>query len=56
MTSTQACDYWKRRYEAAKDYRDEHWDAEERHAHQEYVEAMEKAIRALETVITAMDK
>ncbi len=50
MTNKQAYDYWRHRYEAAKDYHDEHWDAEERHAHQEYVEAMEKAIYALETV------
>ena len=50
MTNKQAYDYWRYRYEAAKDYRDEHWDAEERHAHQEYIEAMKKAIYALETV------
>ena len=55
MTNKQAYDYWRYRYEAAKDYRDEHWEADERHVHQEYVEAMEKAISALETVITAIN-
>ena len=48
MTNRQALDYWKWKYEAAKDYHDEHWDAEERHAHQDYVSALEYAISALE--------
>lgn len=33
MTNKEAYDYWRHRYETAKDYHDEHWDAEERHAH-----------------------
>lgn len=48
MTNEQALKYWRTKYNLAKDYWDEHWEAEERHSHQRYVEALEVAIAALE--------
>lgn len=47
MTIEEALEYWCRRLERAKGYSDEHWDAEERHAHADYVDAMTHAITAL---------
>lgn len=48
MTNEQALKYWRTKYNLTKDYWDEHWEAEERHGHQRYVEALEAAIAALE--------
>lgn len=48
MKREDAFDYWKSKYESAKDYSDEHWEADERRAHREYVEALECAVEALE--------
>ena len=48
MTNERALKYWRIKYNLAKDYWDEHWEAEERHSHQRYVEALEVAIAALE--------
>lgn len=47
MTIEEAREYWCRRLERAEGYSDEHWDAEERHAHADYVDAMTHAITAL---------
>jgi hypothetical protein len=47
MTNEQAREYWCRKLERAEGYSDEHWDAEERHAHREYVDALKSAITAL---------
>ena len=47
MTIEEAREYWCRRLERAETYSDEHWDAEERHAHADYVDAMTYAITAL---------
>lgn len=47
MTIEEAREYWCRRLERAENYSDEHWDAEERHAHKDYVDAMAHAITAL---------
>lgn len=47
MTIEEAREYWCRRLERAEGYFDEHWDAEERHAHADYVDAMAHAIAAL---------
>ena len=47
MTIEEAREYWNRRIERAESYSDEHWDAEERRAHADYVEAMTHAITAL---------
>lgn len=47
MTIEEAREYWHRRLERAENYSDEHWDAEERHAHSDYVDAMKYAINAL---------
>ena len=47
MTVEEAREYWSRRLERAESYSDEHWDAEERHAHKDYVDAMMCAITAL---------
>ena len=47
MTIEEAREYWCRRLERAENYSDEHWDAEERHAHADYVDAMTHAITAL---------
>lgn len=47
MTIEEAREYWCRRLERAEGYSDEHWDAEERHAHKDYVDAMTHAVTAL---------
>ena len=47
MTAEQAREYWCRRLDRAENYSDEHWDAEERHAHKDYIDAMTHAITAL---------
>lgn len=47
MTIEEAREYWSRRLERAANYSDEHWDAEERHAHKDYIDAMTHAITAL---------
>lgn len=43
-----ALEYWINKYNHAKDYSDIHWDAEERHEHRDYINAMAWAIKALE--------
>lgn len=48
MTIDEAKKYWKYKYNRAKDYSDTHWEADERHEHQEYVEALQIAVKALE--------
>ena len=48
MDKKRALEYWINRYNYAKDYSDRHWDAEERHEHRDYVDAMEFAIKAIE--------
>lgn len=48
MTIKEAKKYWEYRYNQAKDFSDIHWDADERHEHQEYVEALQMAVKALE--------
>lgn len=47
MTIEEAREYWSRRLERASGYSDEHWDAEERHAHKEYIDALKHAVTAL---------
>lgn len=47
MTIEEAREYWSRRLERAEGYSDEHWDAEERHAHADYIDALKHAIAAL---------
>lgn len=47
MTIEEAREYWSKRLERASGYSDEHWDAEERHAHADYIDALKHAITAL---------
>lgn len=47
MTNEQALQWFRFKFDRAKDYYDEHWDATERREHKEYVEAMKCAIKAL---------
>ena len=47
MTGEEARQYWQFRLDNAKDYIDPHWEADERRAHREYVEALTAAIEAL---------
>lgn len=47
MTIEEAREYWSRRLERASGYSDEHWDAEERNAHADYIDALKHAIAAL---------
>lgn len=47
MTLEEARKYWCRQLERAENYSDEHWDAEERHAHKDYVDAITYAVAAL---------
>ena len=51
MTIEEARDYWQRRFERTVDYSDEHWDAEERREHRDYIDAMKYAITALTVCI-----
>ena len=48
MTLYEAKKYWEWKYNRAKDFSDMHWEADERHEHQEYVEALQIAVKALE--------
>lgn len=59
MTREEAKQYWQFRLDNAKDYIDPHWEADERRAHREYVEALTAAVEALsaeaeETVLNKM--
>ncbi len=64
MTNKQAYDYWRRKYESARDYynekekqqHNEHWEAEERHTHREYLEALLLALCALGVWCTPIKK
>ena len=47
MTRKEALKFWEWRYENAKDYYDDHWEADERRSHREYVQALEWAVKAL---------
>lgn len=47
MTRQEALKFWEWRYENAKDYYDDHWEADERRSHREYVEALEWAVKTL---------
>lgn len=47
MTREEARQYWQFRLDNAKDYIDPHWEADERRAHREYVEALTAAVEAL---------
>lgn len=47
MTIEEAREYWSKRLERAEGYSDEHWDAEERHAHTYYIDALKHAVTAL---------
>lgn len=48
MTNHEAMRYWLMKYNLAKSYTDDHWEADERREHEEYVEACEKAFEALD--------
>lgn len=48
MTNHEAMRYWLMKYNLAKSYTDDHWEAAERREHEEYVEACEKAFEALD--------
>ena len=48
MTLDEAKKYWEWKYNRTKDYSDTHWEADERHEHQEYVEALHIVVKALE--------
>lgn len=50
MTKHEAYEYWLMKYNSAKSYTDDHWEAEERHEHEEYVEACEQAFEALDII------
>lgn len=47
MTIEETKKYWEYKYNRAKDYSDVHWEADERHEHQEYVEALQIAVKVL---------
>lgn len=51
MTLNEALEYWKFKHERAKNYTDDHWEADERHEHEEYVEALRIAVKAIEKQI-----
>lgn len=47
MTKEEAKEYWTVRYEAARNWDDQHWEASERKEHRQYVDALRTAIEAL---------
>ena len=47
MTREEALRYWEWHLERAEEWNDPHWEASERKAHKEYVDAMNMAIEAL---------
>lgn len=47
MTREEALKYWEWHLERAEEWSDPHWEASERKAHREYVDAMRFAIEAL---------
>ena len=51
MMIEEVREYWCRRLERAENYSDEHWDADERHEHSDYIDAMKCAITALTVCI-----
>lgn len=51
MNLENALSYWKSKYKAGKDYKDEHWEADERHEHEDYVNAVRLAIESIQKVI-----
>lgn len=48
MTYAKTLELMRRKYEAAKDYTDDHWEGSERREHREYVDMLARAIEALE--------
>lgn len=50
MTRHEAMRYWLMKYNLAKSYTDDHWEADEMHEHEEYVEACKQAFEALDVV------
>lgn len=55
MTREEVRQYWQFRLDNVKDYIDPHWEADERRAHREYVEALTMAIEALQEVVRCKD-
>ena len=55
MTRHEAYEYWLMKYNLAKSYTDDHWEAAERHEHEEYVEAMRVALDALEDKMNGVE-
>mgnify|MGYP003291538207 CR=1 FL=1 len=51
MTIEEALEYWKFKHERAKNYTNDHWEADERHDHEVYVEALRIAVKAIEKQI-----
>lgn len=56
MTNNEAIWYWEVKRQKAAQYTDDHWDAEERHEHERYIEAMDAAIEALRSTRTGIAK
>lgn len=42
--------YWRFKFDNAKNYYDEHWEATERREHREYVEALNDTLKALDEI------
>lgn len=47
MKIDEAINYWRNKLNLAKNFKDEHWYAEERHTHANYIEAMETVLYSL---------
>ena len=56
MTLKEVLEYWKFKHERAKNYTDDHWEADERREHEEYVEALQIAVKAIEKQIPVKPK
>ena len=55
MTRQEAYGYWLARHSLAVNYDDPHWDAEERHEHHRWLDAMEQAMEALKDTNVSVD-
>ena len=52
MSTYEAYIYWLTKLNRASSFSDPHWDAEERHEHQDYIEALQKAVEMFDLVMT----
>lgn len=50
LTIEKLKQYWRFKFDKAKNYYDKHWEAAERREHREYVEALNDTLKALDEI------